>query len=47
MSINLPFLPERSTKPRESGLTMMMDKGLSTAEVENFVEMCSPLYRSG
>jgi phosphosulfolactate synthase len=42
MSINLPFLPERSTKPRESGLTMMMDKGLSTAEVENFVEMCSP-----
>ena len=42
MSINLPFLPERSTKPRESGLTMMMDKGLSTAEVENFIEMCSP-----
>lgn len=43
MNINLPFFPERSTKPRESGLTMVMDKGLSTAEVENFIEMCAPL----
>lgn len=39
MSIKLPFLPERSSKPRETGLTMMMDKGLSTSEVENFIEM--------
>jgi phosphosulfolactate synthase len=39
MSIELPYLPERSAKPRESGLTMMMDKGLSTGEVLNFIEM--------
>lgn len=42
MSITLPFLPERSVKPRENGLTMMMDKGLSTGEVRNFVEMNAP-----
>lgn len=32
----LPFLPERPQKPRNSGLTMMMDKGLSLAEAHNF-----------
>lgn len=39
MSIQLPYLPERPAKPRQQGLTMMMDKGLSTAEAENFIEM--------
>jgi len=43
MSINLPYLPERSSKPRETGLTMMMDKGLSTTEVKNFIEMNAAL----
>jgi len=38
MKINLPFLPERSAKPRNTGLTMMMDKGLSTPEAENYIE---------
>ena len=38
MSIYLPHLPERPAKPRNSGLTMMMDKGLSTREAENFLE---------
>jgi phosphosulfolactate synthase len=38
MNINLPFLPERPAKPRNIGLTMMMDKGLSTREAENFIE---------
>jgi phosphosulfolactate synthase len=38
MNAEFPFLPHRSKKPRESGLTMMMDKGLSTLEAENFVE---------
>jgi phosphosulfolactate synthase len=42
MNIKLPYLPERPAKPRNSGLTMMMDKGLSTAEVENFLENCAP-----
>lgn len=39
MQITLPYLPERSSKPRSTGLTMMMDKGLSTGEAENFIEM--------
>jgi phosphosulfolactate synthase len=34
----LPFIPERSEKPRQTGVTMMMDKGLSIREVENFIE---------
>jgi len=38
MNIHLPFFPERTEKPRETGLTMMMDKGLSTCEAESFVE---------
>ncbi len=37
MNHDLPFVPERSPKPRESGITMMMDKGLSLREAENFV----------
>jgi phosphosulfolactate synthase len=36
MNFNVPFIPERTSKPRESGLTMMMDKGLSLNEAENF-----------
>jgi phosphosulfolactate synthase len=38
MNIQLPFLPDRTKKPRETGLTMMMDKGLSINEAENFIE---------
>lgn len=34
----LPFLPDRPAKPRQSGITMIMDKGLSVREAENFVE---------
>ena len=36
----LKKIPERSPKPREKGLTMMMDKGLSIREAENFLETC-------
>jgi phosphosulfolactate synthase len=39
MNFNLPHIPERTGKPRKSGLTMMMDKGLSLSQVENFIEM--------
>lgn len=35
---NLSQLPDRSAKPRNNGLTMVMDKGLSLQEVENFLE---------
>ncbi|MFP4060233.1 MAG: phosphosulfolactate synthase [Bacteroidota bacterium] len=38
MKNHLPFIPERESKPRNRGLTMMMDKGLSVHEAENFVE---------
>jgi len=38
MNVNLPFLPERSQRPRQSGVTMMMDKGLSLRQAEDFIE---------
>jgi len=38
MNYNLPFLPERPEKQRTEGITMMMDKGLSIREVEDFIE---------
>lgn len=34
---DMPGLPARSQKPRSSGITMVMDKGLSLNEVENFL----------
>jgi phosphosulfolactate synthase len=36
--LNLSQLPDRSSKPRNNGITMVMDKGLSLHEVENFLE---------
>lgn len=38
MNFELTYIPERFAKPRTSGVTMMMDKGLSIIEVENFIE---------
>ena len=38
----LTQLPERSAKPRQNGITMVMDKGLSLVEVENFISMNEP-----
>jgi phosphosulfolactate synthase len=37
----LPFLPERPDKPRNSGITMVMDKGLSIREAEDFMSVGS------
>lgn len=37
----LSQLPERTTKPRESGFTMAMDKGLSLRESEDFMSISS------
>ncbi len=34
-------LPERTTKPRESGLTHVIDKGLSLEQVRQFLEVAS------
>lgn len=38
MNFDLPYLPKREGKPRSNGITMMMDKGLSIRETENFCE---------
>lgn len=39
MNFFLKDIPTRSAKPREDGLTMVMDKGLSLRQVEDFLEM--------
>lgn len=39
----LKNLPKRTEKPREKGLTMVMDKGLSIQEAENFLSVNSSL----
>lgn len=40
MNFELPHIPQRGKNPRQVGLTMMMDKGLSWRQAENFVD-CS------
>lgn len=42
-NFELPFIPERTSKPRNSGLTMMMDKGLSLREVEDMLSRSGDL----
>jgi phosphosulfolactate synthase len=37
----LPYIPERPVKPRNSGITMVMDKGLSVREAEDFMSVGS------
>jgi phosphosulfolactate synthase len=41
MKTILPFIPGRPAKPRNSGLTMVMDKGLSIREAEDFMSVGS------
>src|ERR1035437_656274 len=43
MNFELPYLPDRPAKPRKKGLTMMMDKGLSIRQVEDFLSANSEL----
>ncbi|RFZ83200.1 phosphosulfolactate synthase [Mucilaginibacter terrenus] len=42
MNYHINNLPERTAKPRNAGLTMVMDKGLSTRQVEDFIEVGTP-----
>ena len=42
MNYLLNNIPERTQKPRVNGLTMVMDKGLSVREVEDFLEVAGP-----
>ncbi len=41
-NFNLSQLPLRTEKPRTNGLTMIMDKGLSINEVNNFLSIAHP-----
>ncbi|MBI2966539.1 MAG: phosphosulfolactate synthase [Bacteroidetes bacterium] len=38
MNFELPYIPSRPVKPREHGVTMVMDKGLSIRQAENLIE---------
>lgn len=42
MNFNLTQIPERTAKPRNYGLTMVMDKGLSLQEAKNFLSISAP-----
>jgi phosphosulfolactate synthase len=41
MNFKLKHIPERTVRPRKDGVTMVMDKGLSVHQVENYLESCS------
>ncbi|MFZ9942828.1 MAG: phosphosulfolactate synthase [Bacteroidia bacterium] len=42
MNFKLSQLPERTSKPRSNGLTMVMDKGLGLRETEDFIQGQGP-----
>jgi len=42
MNFKLSQVPDRTTKPRQHGLTMVMDKGLSIREIEDMLEVSAP-----
>lgn len=42
MKIDLPYIPERTERPRENGLTMVMDKGLGISAAVAMIESASP-----
>lgn len=42
MNFKLSNIPDRASKPRQTGITMVMDKGLSVRQVENMLEVSSP-----
>lgn len=41
MNFNLSQIPERNKKPRNHGITMVMDKGLSVEEAKNFLSVAN------
>jgi len=43
MNYSLSHIPARSSKPREEGLTMVMDKGMSMRQAEDMIDSCGHL----
>ena len=39
MNFDLKNIPERTSKPRQSGITMVIDKGSSIQECKNLIEL--------
>src|SRR3954466_10380549 len=42
MNFSMKSIPHRTDKPRESGLTMVMDKGLSCRQAEDMLDVSAP-----
>lgn len=42
MNFELTQIPDRNIKPRDNGITMIMDKGLSIQEAKNFLSIAHP-----
>lgn len=42
MNFDIPNLPSRTAKPRTTGLSMVMDKGLSIREAEDLLSVAAP-----
>jgi phosphosulfolactate synthase len=42
MNFKLTQIPERDKRPRQKGITMVMDKGLSIEETKNFLSVSHP-----
>src|SRR5215831_8672346 len=42
MNFKLTQIPDRLTKPRQNGITMVMDKGLSIEEAKSFLSVSHP-----
>ena len=40
MNYTLKSIPDRPSKPRETGFTMVMDKGLSIRQAEDMIQSC-------
>ncbi len=42
MNFKLAQVPDRTAKPRQYGLTMVMDKGLSIRQIEDMLDISAP-----
>lgn len=43
MNYKLSHIPDRGKKPRQTGVTMVMDKGMSIRQAEDFIDACAHL----